>query len=161
MWCICAVAMVSGSLQEGACSAEERSIAPPGGEPAEGQHRRLRPDHPAALLLLTSHQIGRLDQPPSICDHAHTALLTTPYFIVIIPKNKQKQKRTGSLGIRNGIQWAKHKDFSCLSWTTQKTALVPTIKHLSKGLQTKSLFKINSHSTNKLLDGYIIVIIEI
>lgn len=53
------VAMVSGSLQERARSAEERSLAPPGGEPAKRQHRRLRPDHLAALLLLHNHQTGR------------------------------------------------------------------------------------------------------
>lgn len=58
-WCLCAVAMVSGSLQERACPAEERSIAPPGGQPAEGQHRWLRPDRSAALLLPAGHQTGR------------------------------------------------------------------------------------------------------
>lgn len=58
-WCLCTVAMVAGSLQEGARSAEKRSVAPPGGEPAEGQHGRLRPHHAAALLLLSSHQTGR------------------------------------------------------------------------------------------------------
>lgn len=64
-WCLCAVAMVSGSLQEGARPAEERPVAPPGGEPAEGQHGRLCPDHTGALLLLAGRQTGRWDQNPS------------------------------------------------------------------------------------------------
>lgn len=97
-----AVAMVvffPGSLQEGAWPATERSIAPPGGQPAEGQHRRLCPDRLAALLLPTGHQTGRWAQSvttPSLTHYPH------PYhtLIVIIPKSEH----TRPMSALNGAQ---------------------------------------------------------
>lgn len=95
----CAVAMVSGSLQEGSCPAEERSIAPPGGEPAEGQHRRLRSDHPAAFLLPTGHQAGRWERTRWIS-------AATRSLIAIAPKSKHTRPTLAHLYVRNGKEMA-------------------------------------------------------